>query len=63
MCEAAVYIVQWNMTVKGSNRVICGGAWNNDAENCRSAYRNWDLPYGHHSGGSVGFRLVLPAGH
>jgi hypothetical protein len=28
------------MTVSGSNRVIRGGSWINNARNCRSAYRN-----------------------
>ena len=44
------------MTVKGENRVIRGGAWNNDAENCRSAYRNRNDPGNRDH--NVGFRLL-----
>ena len=28
----------------GSNRVLRGGSWNNNAENCRSANRNSNTP-------------------
>lgn len=28
----------------GSDRVIRGGSWNNDARNVRSAIRNWNHP-------------------
>jgi sulfatase modifying factor 1 len=43
----------------GSNRVIRGGGWINDAERLRSAYRNF--PYGvpHFLDFHVGFRLVF----
>ncbi len=41
----------------GSNRVLCGGSWNNNAENCRSANRNNDTPDNRNN--NVGFRLVF----
>ncbi|MEI7934705.1 MAG: SUMF1/EgtB/PvdO family nonheme iron enzyme [Chlorobiaceae bacterium] len=41
----------------GSNRVIRGGSWNNNAENCRSASRNNDTPDNRNN--NVGFRLVF----
>ena len=44
------------MTVTGSNRVLRGGSWNNNARNCRSANRNNDRPDNRNS--NVGFRLV-----
>ncbi|MCW8798180.1 MAG: SUMF1/EgtB/PvdO family nonheme iron enzyme [Prosthecochloris sp.] len=44
-------------SVEGSNRVLRGGSWNNNAQNCRSAYRNNDNP-GNRSN-NVGFRLVF----
>ncbi len=40
----------------GSNRVIRGGGWVNNAVNCRSAFRLYDTPV--HRGGNLGFRLV-----
>jgi hypothetical protein len=43
-------------TVSGSNRVIRGGSWNNDARNCRSAYRNNDAPGNRND--NLGFRLL-----
>ncbi|MCP5085194.1 MAG: SUMF1/EgtB/PvdO family nonheme iron enzyme [Rhodobacteraceae bacterium] len=52
----APYIVKWNMTVTGSNRVNRGGAWNNDARNCRSAYRNRNDPGNRND--NIGFRLL-----
>ncbi len=39
----------------GSNRVIRGGSWNNDADNCRSAYRNNRSPGNRNN--NLGFRL------
>jgi hypothetical protein len=36
--------------------VIRGGSWNNDAENCRSAYRNWNEPGNRNN--NLGFRLA-----
>lgn len=44
------------MTVLGSNRVIRGGSWNNNAQNLRSAQRNNDHPDNRND--NVGFRLV-----
>jgi len=44
------------MTVSGSNRVIRGGSWNNDARNCRAAYRNNNTPDNRNN--NIGFRLV-----
>lgn len=48
---------------KGDNRVIRGGSWNNNARNCRAAYRNANDP--RNANDNVGFRLVRahePAG-
>jgi len=44
------------MTILGSNRVIRGGSWNNDAQNLRSANRNNNDPSNRNN--NVGFRLV-----
>ncbi|MCP4379008.1 MAG: SUMF1/EgtB/PvdO family nonheme iron enzyme [bacterium] len=44
------------MTVSGSNRVIRGGDWNNDAGNCRAAYRNDNDPGNRND--NIGFRLL-----
>jgi hypothetical protein len=46
----------WRPT--GSNRVIRGGSWNNNARNCRSANRNNDNPDNRNN--NLGFRAVLP---
>jgi formylglycine-generating enzyme required for sulfatase activity len=40
----------------GSNRVIRGGSWNNDADDCRSAYRNHNDPGDRDN--DLGFRLA-----
>jgi formylglycine-generating enzyme required for sulfatase activity len=40
----------------GTNRVLRGGSWANDAENCRSAYRNWNHPANRND--NIGFRPV-----
>jgi len=40
----------------GSNRVIRGGSWNNNAQNCRSANRNNNSPG--NSNNNIGFRLA-----
>lgn len=40
----------------GSNRVIRGGSWNNDARNVRAAYRNWNDPGNRND--NLGFRLA-----
>jgi hypothetical protein len=41
----------------GSNRVIRGGSWDNDAANCRTANRNNDTPTNRNT--NIGFRLAL----
>ncbi|MCF8216108.1 MAG: SUMF1/EgtB/PvdO family nonheme iron enzyme [Chlorobiaceae bacterium] len=41
----------------GSNRVIRGGSWNNNAGNCRSSYRNNNTPDNRNN--NVGFRPVF----
>jgi formylglycine-generating enzyme required for sulfatase activity len=43
--------------VNGSDRVLRGGGWINDARSCRSANRNWIVP-GYRDDG-IGFRVVL----
>jgi formylglycine-generating enzyme required for sulfatase activity len=40
----------------GSNRVIRGGNWNNNATNCRAAKRNNNTPDNRNS--NIGFRPV-----
>jgi formylglycine-generating enzyme required for sulfatase activity len=45
------------VTVEGSNRVNRGGSWNDFAQDCRVAGRNFVIPEGR--SGRVGFRLVL----
>jgi formylglycine-generating enzyme required for sulfatase activity len=42
----------------GSNRVIRGGSWNNDASNLRSANRNNNPD---NANNNIGFRVALPA--
>ena len=42
--------------VAGSNRVIRGGNWNNNASNCRSANRNNNNPTNRNN--NNGFRIV-----
>ncbi|MDR1154783.1 MAG: SUMF1/EgtB/PvdO family nonheme iron enzyme [Bacteroidales bacterium] len=42
---------------QGSNRVLRGGNWNNNARNCRSAYRNNNNPDNRNN--NVGFRVVF----
>lgn len=44
------------MARSGSNRVIRGGSWNNDAQNARSANRNNYHPDNRNE--NLGFRLV-----
>jgi len=51
---------KWMMkraSIVGSNRVLRGGSWNNNARNCRSANRNNNPPDNRNS--NVGFRLVF----
>ena len=42
--------------IAGSSRVWRGGAWNNNATNCRSAYRNHNEPDNRNN--NLGFRLA-----
>jgi formylglycine-generating enzyme required for sulfatase activity len=42
----------------GSNRVNRGGAWNNNAQNVRSANRNNNTPTNRNN--NLGLRLVRP---
>lgn len=42
------------VTVKGTNRVLRGGSWNNNAQNARSANRNNNTPDNRNN--NVGFR-------
>lgn len=44
----------------GSNRVLRGGSWNNNAQNLRSANRNNNDPGNRNS--NIGFRLVSTLG-
>jgi formylglycine-generating enzyme required for sulfatase activity len=44
--------------VSGYSRVIRGGSWDNYGQYLRSAYRNFDYPYGRSY--VIGFRLVCP---
>ncbi|MCP5007363.1 MAG: SUMF1/EgtB/PvdO family nonheme iron enzyme [Planctomycetes bacterium] len=48
----------WGCVLTGSNRVIRGGSWNNNARNCRSSNRNNNDPSNDNN--NLGFRLVLP---
>lgn len=43
--------------LEGSNRVLRGGSWNNDAKNCRVACRNNNSPDNRNN--NIGFRLAL----
>ncbi len=59
ICAAAVFCrlhAFGVMIISGSNRVIRGGSWNNDARNCRSANRNNGDPG--NANRNIGFRLL-----
>lgn len=43
--------------LEGSNRVLRGGSWNNNADNCRVAYRSYNNPDNRNN--NIGFRLAL----
>jgi len=43
--------------IEGSNRVLRGGSWNNNARNTRSANRNRNEPAERND--NIGFRLAL----
>ncbi|MBE6424987.1 MAG: formylglycine-generating enzyme family protein [Planctomycetaceae bacterium] len=47
----------WKDENSGSGRVCRGGSWYDDAEYCRSAYRNYSVPV--HRYYFLGFRIVL----
>lgn len=49
----------WRRKASGSNRVQRGGNYNNDAQNCRSAYRNNNNPSNRNN--NIGFRLCCSA--
>ncbi len=51
------YDCQLGRGQKGANRVIRGGAWNNNARNVRAAYRNYRHPSNRND--NLGFRLAL----
>nr|MBP7463783.1 SUMF1/EgtB/PvdO family nonheme iron enzyme [Bacteroidales bacterium] len=46
----------------GSNRVLRGGSWNNNARNCRVSNRNNNSPDNRNNNNN-GFRLVLSPAH
>jgi hypothetical protein len=45
--------------IKGRNRVIRGGSWNNNARNCRPDNRNNNPPG--NANNNLGFRLSFPS--
>ena len=49
----------WRRKASGSNRAYRGGSWNNNANNCRSAYRNNNNPSNRNN--NIGFRLCCSA--
>ena len=52
--------IRW-VTKEGSDRVLRGGSWNNDAADCRTAYRSTFAPT--YRSSNLGFRLALsPSG-
>jgi len=52
----ANYFVKWRQKSKGTNRVVRGGSWNNNAENCRVSNRNNNHPDNRNN--NIGFRLA-----
>jgi uncharacterized protein (TIGR02996 family) len=48
---------EWTASVRGSDRVICGGCGGDDGSRCRAADRSWDAPSFRR--GDLGFRLAL----
>lgn len=48
-------------TIEGSNRVLRGGSWNNNARNCRVSNRNNNSPDNRNN--NNGFRVVLSPAH
>jgi len=59
--EAKLFTMIIRSTVEGSNRVLPGGSWNNNARNCRVSNRNNNSPG--NSNNNNGFRLVLVPAH
>lgn len=52
-----ISVFSFGEQAQGSNRVIRGGSWNNNAQNCRSANRNNNNPSNNNN--NNGFRVVL----
>jgi hypothetical protein len=44
------------VTDEGHDRVVRGGSWNNNARNCRAAYRNTRTPGNRNN--NIGFRVA-----
>ncbi|MDR3365922.1 MAG: formylglycine-generating enzyme family protein [Prevotellaceae bacterium] len=53
------YAVELPADLTGTIRVLRGGSWNDEANNCRTTYRFNNVPES--SYGNLGFRLVVPA--
>lgn len=45
--------------MSGNNRVLRGGSWNNNADNCTVSNRNNDNPNNRNN--NLGFRVVRPS--
>ncbi len=56
-CKAKGLVENPTGPLIGSNLVLRGGSWSNDAQNCRSAYRDGSTPGNRNC--NVGFRLVV----
>jgi len=54
---AVTLSIRKRAAIVGSNRVLRGGNWNGNAQNCRSANRNRDGPENRNN--NVGFRLLF----
>jgi len=52
---APLSVKKTRIIISGSNRVNCGGSWNNTARNSRSSVRNNNTP--DNSINNIGFRL------
>ena len=55
--RTTISVFSFGEQAQGSNRVIRGGSWNNNAQNCRSANRNNNNPSNNNN--NNGFRVVL----
>jgi formylglycine-generating enzyme required for sulfatase activity len=42
---------------RGHSRVLRGGSWNNNPQNCRAAYRNRNAPANRNN--NIGFRVAF----